>query len=159
MTFHYTFIDGDAANKHLLRATQLFEAFELRKVASLESFEVYGRAGEIQKIQKSLAHFNPLYVKVGATEQDAASWGPLSVIASALGTESWLASLERIFREFDTDGSGEIDVNELITGLKSLGKILTADESAALVAAIDQDFKGRISFKVSAVISSAFGQN
>jgi hypothetical protein len=45
---------------------------------------------------------------------------------------SWERSVQMLFRTFDRDGSGEVDISELAAGLKGMGVALAPDMVMAL---------------------------
>jgi Ca2+-binding EF-hand superfamily protein len=55
--------------------------------------------------------------------------------------------VESLFLKIDSDSSGEVDLTELVKGLKGLGVQLTDQQRAALMQDMDSDFNGRISLK------------
>ena len=57
------------------------------------------------------------------------------------------AKLRAIFGVFDTDGSGAIDVDEMHVALAKGGKSISRDEAAEILAQVDADNDGQISFE------------
>lgn len=54
--------------------------------------------------------------------------------------------LKKVFAAFDTDGSGEISIEELSAALEKGGKSIEPDELMDIVLKIDKDSNGQISF-------------
>jgi len=67
------------------------------------------------------------------------------VISSPSLTES-LEELKTIFNSIDSDGSGQIDFDELTTGLVGQGYMVTGDEVSQLMSRMDMDGNGCIDF-------------
>ena len=54
------------------------------------------------------------------------------------------SSLNLLFRQFDVDGSGRIDLDELYYGLRSVGLRLSIPEVKAVMQELDNDGNGEI---------------
>ena len=52
----------------------------------------------------------------------------------------------KVFKEFDTDGSGAVDAGELSKMVESLGMVLKPEELAAMIKDADEDGSGEIEF-------------
>jgi len=57
----------------------------------------------------------------------------------------WQRSVDRLFMDFDLDGSGEIDVSELAAAVRGMGVALTADQLVAFRDDLDANFDGKVS--------------
>ena len=57
------------------------------------------------------------------------------------------ATLVAIFAEFDTDGSGFIDLDELQAALAKGGKSVTREQCADILSKVDANSDGQISFE------------
>lgn len=57
-----------------------------------------------------------------------------------------LQEIREVFEQFDSDGGGSIDVDELRWAMKSLGQNLTRAESEALMLELDTGGDGKIEF-------------
>ena len=55
------------------------------------------------------------------------------------------SDVEAAFRQFDANGDGAIDFNEMSNGLKSSGVLLTVQEIETIFAVADQDGDGQVS--------------
>ena len=55
-------------------------------------------------------------------------------------------SLERAFREFDENGDGEIDYDELRNGMRNLGADVSDDQLRDVMALLDKDGDGSIDY-------------
>ena len=55
-------------------------------------------------------------------------------------------NIRQVFRKFDADHSGTIDYEECHSGLQSLGVVLNDDEFEELLAIVDEDGSGEISY-------------
>lgn len=62
------------------------------------------------------------------------------------GDPKEIADRERIFKQFDANGDGQISASELGDSLKTLGCV-SADEVKRMMAEIDTDGDGYISYK------------
>ena len=60
--------------------------------------------------------------------------------------DDFASNLKSIFNRYDDDGSGEIDANELMEIMQSLGVSVTEEEISAMVQEIDADGSGTIDF-------------
>jgi calmodulin len=67
-------------------------------------------------------------------------------------SDDQLDMFRKAFDEFDADGSGEIDASELNHLVKELGLTRTEKEIAEMVAEVDEDSSGEISFDEFAVM-------
>lgn len=54
---------------------------------------------------------------------------------------------QKIFKQFDHDGSGKVGINELRAAKKALGKFLSDEQLEQLIESADQDLDGQIDFK------------
>jgi len=61
-------------------------------------------------------------------------------------TEEQLQEIREVFEQFDSDGGGSIDVDELRMAMKSLGQNLTKAEAEALMLELDTGGDGSIEF-------------
>ena len=67
------------------------------------------------------------------------------IIKMALGDpKGWKERIKVMFKRFDTDGSGDIDVEELGAGLSSLGIVLKRHEVYSYASDVDDDGGGTI---------------
>lgn len=66
------------------------------------------------------------------------------------------ASMRAVFREFDKDGSGQVDAKELKEVMNKCGSNLSDQEVARLVQLIDKDGSGTVSYEE--FISHVFGK-
>jgi Ca2+-binding EF-hand superfamily protein len=57
------------------------------------------------------------------------------------------AELREAFSKFDKDKNGYLDVNEFRTAMQSLGETLTDDELAEMMALVDTNNDGKISYE------------
>ncbi|OQR82087.1 hypothetical protein THRCLA_11143 [Thraustotheca clavata] len=55
-----------------------------------------------------------------------------------------LSMIEEQFRKFDTDGSGSISMNELLTMLQSFGEVVTMQDVEKLVKEVDENSDGQV---------------
>jgi len=62
-------------------------------------------------------------------------------------TEDQIAEFKEAFNIFDKDGNGEITTKELGTVLRSLGQIPSEETLKQIIAEVDYDKNGTISFK------------
>jgi hypothetical protein len=58
-----------------------------------------------------------------------------------------LQEIREVFEQFDTDGGGSIDVDELRMAMKSLGQKMTKAEAEALMLELDTGGDGSIDFE------------
>mmetsp|Transcript_24667 Transcript_24667/g.38757 ORF Transcript_24667/g.38757 Transcript_24667/m.38757 type:complete len:178 (+) Transcript_24667:208-741(+) len=61
-------------------------------------------------------------------------------------TEEQLQEIREVFDQFDSDGGGSIDVNELRAAMKALGQPLSAPEAEQLMLELDSGGDGSIEF-------------
>ena len=59
----------------------------------------------------------------------------------------WKAAIEELFLEFDSDGSGEIDVGEFHAGLESLGLVISGEEAQFIFDDVDADGGGTLTLQ------------
>lgn len=62
-------------------------------------------------------------------------------------SEAWISATERLFKQFDKDSSGDIDLDELAKGLDDLGVKTTKAQRDAFLKEMDRDFSGCVSLK------------
>jgi Ca2+-binding EF-hand superfamily protein len=74
------------------------------------------------------------------------AWGAIVAVVQR-NPDKWESAVESLFLKIDSDSSGEVDLTELVKGLKGLGVQLTDQQRAALMQDMDSDFNGRISLK------------
>ena len=80
-----------------------------------------------------------------AEEQERPSSGSMRAMYRMLDhLEARKAVLTKIFREYDADGSGDIDRGELKAGLRALGLRLSEDEIDGVMSYLDSDGAGEI---------------
>jgi Ca2+-binding EF-hand superfamily protein len=79
----------------------------------------------------------------GAGSSKEGAWR--SILQAVEKDESWERSLATLFKAFDKDGSGSIDVAELASGLVSLGVSLSPDQVMAIREDLDSNGDGSIS--------------
>ena len=70
----------------------------------------------------------------------------LMAMAKTLSKEE-IAGLKDLFRQFDTDNSGTITVDELRKGLDKTGAVTAADEIASLMQSLDADGSGLLDYE------------
>ena len=63
-------------------------------------------------------------------------------------------AIKRIFEQMDTDGSGGLDILELMKGLTLLGLELTPEHVAAFAADLDENNDGQVCVKCCVHLSS-----
>jgi Ca2+-binding EF-hand superfamily protein len=78
---------------------------------------------------------------------------PWAVILEVASKDDWTSSIERLFRTFDMDMSGQLDIDELGRGLEKIGIPMTLGQLNLFKDDLDTDFNGSISLRefVSAV--------
>ena len=71
---------------------------------------------------------------------------PAHVIRDATnpGADPWQMSVGQVFHSFDKDGSGDIDVAELLPALNALGLETDSDETAMVMKKYDADNSGKL---------------
>ena len=69
------------------------------------------------------------------------------------------ATLQEVFRLFDTDESGYISVMELMSVFRSLGQHISEEESSGLIRQLDRDGDGKISFNEFCTCFQEYVQN
>ena len=79
----------------------------------------------------------------GAGSSKEGAWR--SILRAVEKDESWERSVATLFKAFDKDGSGSIDVAELASGLVSLGVSLSPDQVMAIREDLDSNGDGTIS--------------
>jgi Ca2+-binding EF-hand superfamily protein len=79
----------------------------------------------------------------GAASSKEGAWR--SILRAVEKDESWERSVSTLFKAFDKDGSGSIDVAELASGLVSLGVSLSPDQVMAIREDLDSNGDGTIS--------------
>lgn len=97
----------------------------------------------LQHLFDAIEKRKPKNIGLNSSLDDA--WKAILEVAGAGNSSLWSRSLPSLFRLFDKDGSGNIDVAELASGLKSLGVKLTPDQVMALRDDLDCNHDGTIS--------------
>jgi hypothetical protein len=74
-------------------------------------------------------------------------WTKSQLVIITMGSsEEQLKVYKEVFAQFDTDGSGAVDTDEMATMVESLGMLVTKTELAAMIKAADADGSGEIEF-------------
>ena len=99
-----------------------------------------GRFGSLE-----LARAHTAMAEAGGEQTLDAVSDALSKLAHAIGDRSGLAALHSLFDEFDTDGSGQLELNEFSQALSKFGaKDLDEARVRRIFEAIDADGSGNI---------------
>eukprot|EP00760_Papus_ankaliazontas_P034672 PhM_4_TR7363/c0_g1_i1/m.42247 len=117
---------------------------------------VFDHTPSINNVGRYLTDITPLL----PDDEDAVGGNPHSGAPRPIITVQQQSEIERVFHEFDTDGSGAIDVHELQVAMRALGHDLSLEDVRALLEEVAAPGAEEIGFtEFEAMMAGIFNDN
>ena len=131
----------------------------------IQSVRSIGVTSEPDEIDLAFPQFVSWLQNAGASDEFALLKAKITAAGNKALNNEQIARLKEVFEEFDEDGSGSIDADELRNVFLSMGQDATPEEMRAMIEGVDDDGSGQIEFNEFIVLmcsnfgSRSFGED